>query len=68
MDNLATHLPPKYTTLGVAASHVGLSIRNLERRIARGQLTLYRVGRRRLVRVEDLERMVESGLVAPAPA
>jgi hypothetical protein len=66
MVHQAQLLAPKYTTLDVAAARVGLSVCNLEIRIARGQLAVFKMGRRRLVLVEDLDRMVESGRVALA--
>ena len=52
-------------SVAVAADHLGLSDKSLRRYIAQGLITGYRVGQRRLIRVDLLE--VESRLLTPIP-
>jgi excisionase family DNA binding protein len=52
-------------SISTAAEHLGLSEKSLRRYIANGLITGYRVGQRRLIRVDLHE--VESRLLTPIP-
>jgi excisionase family DNA binding protein len=52
-------------SIAVAADHLGLSEKSLRRYIAQGLITGYRVGQRRLIRVDLNE--VEARLLTPIP-
>ncbi len=56
----------KYCPLDAAARFAGLSVKTLERRIAAGSLEVYHVGRRRLVELDQVEKLVRSGRAAAA--
>jgi excisionase family DNA binding protein len=53
-------------SVAVAADHLGLSEKSLRRYIAQGLITGYRVGQRRLIRVDLNE--VETRLLTPIPS
>lgn len=52
-------------SISAAAEHLGLSEKSLRRYIASGLITGYRVGQKRLIRVDLNE--VESRLLTPIP-
>jgi excisionase family DNA binding protein len=58
-------LSRQLVSISTAAEHLGLSEKSLRRYIANGLITGYRVGQRRLIRVDLLE--VESRLLTPIP-
>jgi excisionase family DNA binding protein len=58
-------LSRQLVSIAVAAEHLGLSEKSLRRYIAQGLITGYRVGQRRLIRVDLFE--VESRLLTPIP-
>jgi hypothetical protein len=64
MDSLAT--TQKFATLDGAARFAGVSVRSLERRIKSHQLEVFHVGRRRLVELDQVEKLVRSGRAAVA--
>jgi excisionase family DNA binding protein len=58
-------LSRQLVSISTAAEHLGLSEKSLRRYIANGLITGYRIGQRRLIRVDLLE--VESRLLTPIP-
>ncbi len=47
-----------YLSLDLAADYLFTTRRNLEKRIARGDLAAFKLGRKTLVRREDLDRLL----------
>lgn len=54
----AAQVAPRFFTMRNAAAYSGLSVRTLERAVRQGELTLYRVGRRILIDLVDLDQWV----------
>jgi excisionase family DNA binding protein len=63
MCSLAAVTAPKYVSFDAAARFAGLSIRTLERRVASGTLTVFHVGRRRLVELDQVDQLVRAGRI-----
>lgn len=53
-------LPRLALTVAETAASLGVSQRSIYRLIDRGELPTVKVGKRRLVRVEDLEKLLEA--------
>ncbi|MEJ7636472.1 MAG: hypothetical protein WKF75_00405 [Singulisphaera sp.] len=66
MEIKLSETSPKYTSLDQASRYCGLSVSTLERRIKSRQLDVFQVGRRKLVELRAVDRMVQSGRVAVA--
>lgn len=66
MDNVSVH-PKLALSLGEAAAAIGICRRTLENFVAVGKLASRKIGRRRVIRVGDLQKFLRSDHRSPKP-